>query len=295
MNGEVRVEGMGPAGGVARPDHRIGAILVAEGRLQGDRIGNIMDMQRAEGMRFGEAALRLGLITSDDLYHAIARQYDLPHMLAGSANIGRELVVARQPFHPRAEEMRALRTHLSIRWSKGHVRRRVLAIVSPGPREGRSYVTANLALAFAQVGERTLVIDADLRAPRQHAIFSIPDRLGLSAALSGRAAGGGVMPVPEFGPLSVLPAGAPPPNPQELLSRPALAVLLHELGMQFDVILVDTPSANLYADAHAIAYQAGNALVVVRKDKTRLSDTRNVIREIGDMGTQVVGTVLNVL
>jgi chain length determinant protein tyrosine kinase EpsG len=295
MDGEPQLGSAEAGTRMARADNRIGAILVSEGRLHPDQIPKVMDLQRAEGMRFGEAALRLGLILPDDLYHAIARQYDLPHLLAGSAVIGRDLVVARQPFHPRAEEVRALRTHLSIRWSKARVRRRVLAVVSPGPREGRSYVTANLALAFAQVGEKTLVIDADLRAPRQHAIFSVPDRHGMSAVLSGRAAGGGVMPVPEFGPLSVLPAGAPPPNPQELLSRPALAVLLHELSGRFDVILVDTPPANLYADAHAIAYQAGNALVVVRKDKTRLADTRNVIREIGDMGTQVVGTVLNTL
>jgi chain length determinant protein tyrosine kinase EpsG len=280
---------------VMAADNRIGAILVGEGRLQPEHIGKIMELQRLEGVRFGEAALQLGLIKSDDLHHAIARQYDLPHLLAGSGHIGRELVVARQPFHPRAEEMRALRTQLSLRWNKARMQRRVLAVVSPGPREGRSYVTANLALAFAQVGERTLVIDADLRSPRQHAIFSVPDRVGLSAVLSGRAAGGGgVMPVPEFGALSLLPAGAPPPNPQELLSRPALAVLLHELAVVYDVIIVDTPPATVYADAQAIAYQAGNALVVVRKDHTRLDDTKGIIRELGDMGTHVAGTVLNV-
>ena len=274
-------------------DHRIGAILVAECRLDPRGIEKIMELQRVQGLRFGEAALALGLISADDLNHAIARQYNLPHLLSGGGEIGRELVVAREPFHPRAEEMRALRTHLSIRWSKARVQHKVLAIVSCGAREGRSYVTANLALAFAQVGERTLVIDADFRSPRQHRIFSVPDRLGLSAVLSGRAGAGAVLPVPEFGALSLLPAGAPPPNPQELLSRPALAVLLHELGTRFDVILVDTPPASLYADAHAVSFQARNAMVVVRKDHTRLNDVRSVIRELSDMGTSVAGTVLN--
>jgi protein-tyrosine kinase len=254
-----------------------------------------MELQRIEGLRFGEAALTLGLISADDLHHAIAKQYNLPHLLAGSGHIGKELVVAQEPFHPRAEEVRALRTHLSIRWSKAGVKNRVLAIVSPGSGEGRSYLTANLALAFSQVGERTLIIDADLRSPRQHRIFSVPDRHGLSAVLSGRAGSGAVMPIPEFGALSLLPAGAPPPNPQELLSRPALAVLLHELGREFDVILIDTPPANVYADAHAVAYQAGSAMILARKDRTRLNDTKNVIRELSDMGTRVVGTVLNTL
>jgi chain length determinant protein tyrosine kinase EpsG len=276
-------------------DHRIGAILVAESRLDPAHIEKIMDLQRKEGVRFGEAALALGLIKPDDLHHAIARQYNLPHLLSGDAHIAPELVVAREPFHPRAEELRALRTHLAIRWSRAGAKSRVLAVMSCGPREGRSYVTANLALAFAQVGERTLIVDADFRSPRQHRIFSVPDRHGLSAVLSGRASAGACLPVPEFGALSVLPAGAPPPNPQELLSRPALAVLLHEMATRFDVVLVDTPPANLYADAHAVAYQAGSAIVVVRKDHTRLTDTRSVIRELSDMGTGVVGTVLNAL
>ena len=276
-------------------DNRIGKILSEDGKLDGGDIERVMELQKIEGLRFGEAALALGLISAGDLHCAIAKQYDLPHLLPGNENIGSELVVAQEPFHPRAEEVRALRTQLSMRWAKAGVKHRVLAIVSPGPGEGRSYVAANLALAFAQLGERTLLIDADLRTPRQHRIFNVPDRLGLSAVLSGRAGGGAVMPVPEFGALSLLPAGARPPNPQELLSRPALAVLLHELRGAFDVVLLDTPPAKLYADAQAVAFQAGSAMVLARKDVTHLEDTKSVIRELSDMGTRVVGTVFNAL
>jgi len=293
MEGPGSVPPIEGSGRVISSDNRIGSILVADGRLAIGQIEEVMELQRVEGLRFGEAAVTLGLISTDDLHRAIARQYNLPHLLAGNAHIGKELVVAQQPFHPRAEEVRALRTHLSLRWSRARVKHRVLAIVSTGAKEGRSYLTANLALAFSQVGERTLIIDADLRAPRQHRIFSVPDRFGLSGVLSGRTGSAAVMPIPEFGALSLLPAGAPPPNPQELLSRPALAVLLHELGSRFDLILIDTPPTNLYADAHAVAFQAGSAMVLARKDHTRLHDTKNVIRELTDMGTRVVGTVLN--
>src|SRR5258706_15677072 len=90
-------------------------------------------------------------------------------------------VVAYEPFHPRAEELRALRTQLLMRWSNAGARHRALAIASPGAREGRSYVAANLAVVFSQLGERTLLVDADLRTPRQHRIFNVPDRIGLSA------------------------------------------------------------------------------------------------------------------
>ena len=117
----------------------------------------------------------------------------------GAAGVSSELVVARDPFHPRAEELRALRTQLLIRWAQAGVGRRVLVVASATPGEGRSYVAANLALAFAQLGERTLLIDADLRAPRQHRIFDAPDAAGLAAILTGRAGRGALLPMPEIG------------------------------------------------------------------------------------------------
>jgi chain length determinant protein tyrosine kinase EpsG len=285
------IEGSGRV--LARYDRRIGSILAEEGKLGVEGIEQVMQLQQTNGLRFGEAALHLGLITEDDLRCAVARQYDLPHLLPGNESISGELVVAYEPFHPRAEELRALRTQLLMRWSRAGVRHRALAIASPGPGEGRSYVTANLAVVFSQLGERTLLVDADLRTPRQHRIFNIPDRVGLSAVLSGRADRGAVAPVREFGRLSLLPAGAPPPNPQELLSRPALGVFLQEMWAEFDVILFDTPPAKLYADAQNVAFRAGNVVIVARKDHTRLADATSAIRELSEVGVRVVGTVFN--
>src|SRR5512139_1275869 len=184
-----------------RRDSRIGAILSEEGKLRAGDIERVMEQQRASGLRFGEAALGLGLITAEDLRFALAKQYDLPHLLPGNESISSELVVAYEPFHPRAEELRALRTQLLIRWSNAGLRRRVLAVVSPRAGEGRSYVAANLAVLFSQLGERTLLIDADLRTPRQHRIFNVPDRVGLSAVLAGRADRSAIVPVSEFGAL----------------------------------------------------------------------------------------------
>jgi chain length determinant protein tyrosine kinase EpsG len=278
---------------IARQDRRIGAILAERGKIGLQDIERVLELQQRQGSRFGEAALRVGLITKVDLQSALAAQYDFPHLLPGTGGISTEIVVAYEPFHPRAEELRALRTQLLIRWSKAEVRHRVLAIVSPGSGEGRSYVTANLAALFSQLGERTLLIDADLRAPRQHQIFDVPDRFGLSAVLSGRADAGAVVPIPKFGTLSLLPAGACPPNPQELLSRHVLADLLQELRTEFDVILIDTPPAKPYADAQSVAFQAGSVMVLARKDRTRLADTTGVIRELNNTGARIVGTVLN--
>src|SRR5882672_1470203 len=285
------IEGSGRV--VARHDRRIGSLLAEAGKLGAKDIEQVMELQQKEGLRFGEAAHRLGLITEDDLHCALANQYDFPHLLPGNERINSELVVASDPFHPRAEELWALRTQLLIRWSNREAGHRALAIVSPGSGEGRSYVAANLSVVFSQLGERTLLIDADLRAPRQHRIFNIPDRIGLAAVLSGRADRGAVAPVLEFGRLSLLPAGAPPPNPQELLSRPALGAFLQEVWTEFDVILIDTPPAMLFADAQSVAFRAGSAMMLARKDHTRLADTTRIIRELNDTGARIVGTVFN--
>lgn len=287
------IEGSGRV--ILHQDGRIGSILVQNGKIDSRDIDPILEVQRHRGLRFGEAALSLRLINRDDLRNAVAKQYGLSHLLPGSEKISSELVGAYEPFHPRAEEMRALRTQLLIRWSNAQVIRRMLAVVSPGSGEGRSYVAANLAVAFAQLGERTLLIDADLRAPRQHRIFNVPDRIGLSAVLSGRADRSAVVAIPQFGTLSLLPAGACPPNPQELLLRPALAALLGDLSSEFDVILFDTPPASLYADAQSLAFRAGSAIVVTRKDHTSIADAASTIRALSDTGTRVVGTVFNAI
>ena len=283
----------GPGRVLARRDSRIGSLLAEEGKLGAGDIERVLELQQKNGLRFGEAALRLGLVTQADIRSAVARQYDLPHLLPGNESISSELVVAYEPFHPRAEELRALRTQLLIRWSNAGVAKRVLAVISPGSGEGRSYVAANLAVLFSQLGERTLLIDADLRAPRQQRIFNVPDRIGLSAVLAGRADRSAVVPVSEFGTLSLLPAGARPPNPQELLSRHAFPGMLDELTSEFDVIVFDTPPAALYADAHTVAFRAGSVVVLARKDYTRVADTARVIHELRDTGVRIIGTVLN--
>ena len=222
-----------------------------------------------------------------------AKRHGPAEALPAGRGISRELVVTRAPLHPRAEELRALRTRILIGWANAGVRRRALVVASPGPGEGRSYVAANLAVAFAQLGERTLLVDADLRSPRQQRIFGVPDGAGLAAMLAGRAGRSAQIALPEFSDLSLLPAGKQPPNPQELLLAPALGALLSELATEFGVIVFDSPPAGLYADAQSLAFRAGSALVLARKDRTRVSDANRTIRELSATGARVVGTAFN--
>ncbi len=281
---------------IVRSDRPIGAILVEEGKLSAREIERVLDVQRAHGVRFGEAAARLGLVTPEEVRYALAKQYDFPHLTpgkTGAAGASRELVAAFAPFHPRTEELRALRTQLLIRWYNRDAGRNALVVTSPGPGEGRSYLAANLAIVFSQLGARTLLVDADLRSPRQASVFGLPSGKGLSTLLSGRSEHQATFPVAGLARLSVLPAGPLPPNPQELLSRPTFAALMKDLQSLHDVLILDTPPARRFADAQSITFRAGDALVVARKNHTSVEATSRVIRELAGTGARVVGTVIN--
>jgi receptor protein-tyrosine kinase len=283
-----------PMEGSSRTTGRhIGAILMDEGKLTSSDAEQVLKRQRELGWRFGEAAIELNLITESDLRQALAKQYEFPYLISGPEGVSKELIAAWDPFHPVVEELRAVRTQLLIRWFNPGAGRRTLAITSPGAREGRSFVAANLAVVFSQLGQRTLLIDGDFRAPRQQSIFNVSDRFGLSSALSGRADLSAASPVTGLTGLAVLPAGPLPPNPLELLSRGAFAALLAKAQSEYDVILIDTPPVNEYADAPVITFRAGDAIMISRKDHTRLGDTERAMRELSDASARIVGSLMN--
>lgn len=274
-------------------DRSIGAILMDAGRLTPDDAERILRKQKEAGLRFGEAAIKLGLLTEEDIQFALARQFDYPYLVPGESNVSSELVAAYKPFSRQVEALRALRSQLMLRWFNGDPKRRAISIVSPGRKEGRSYLAANLAIVFSQLGERTLLIDADLRNPRQHLLFGLPNRVGLSQMITGRATEAAIERVPAFMDFSVLCAGSTPPNPQELLSRPAFASMIADLGGRYDVIIVDTPAAEEGADAQTVAVRTGAALMVARKDHSYLGDLQDLSDSLHYATAAVVGAVLN--
>jgi chain length determinant protein tyrosine kinase EpsG len=277
-------------GTIGRP---IGAILIDEGKLTPSDADQVLARQRELGWRFGEAAIELNLITDNDLRGALAKQYEFPYLVSGPEGVSKELIAAWQPFHPTVEELRGVRTQLLMRWFNPEAGRRTLALTSAAAREGRSFIAANLAVVFSQLGQRTLLIDADFRSPRQQSIFNVPDRFGLSSALSGRSDLSVALPVSGLTGLSVLPAGPVPPNPLELLSRASFAALLAKAQCEYDVILIDTPALADYADAQCVAFRAGDALFVAREHHSRIALSELAARQISDAAARIVGTVMN--
>jgi len=275
------------------PDRSIGAILIKLGRLSVADAERVMRFQIERGVRFGDAALALGVLTESDIEFALSRQYDYPYLVRGESKISEDVVAAYEPFTSRVESLRALRNQLMLRWFDTGEERRVLAVTSAERGDGRSFLAANLAVVFSQQGQRTLLIDADLRNPRQHEIFSLENRIGLSSILSGRNGAEAVQKVEALENLAVLTAGAPPPNPSELLGRPSLGKLLGELVTQYDVILMDTPAGEECSDAQMVAGRAGAAIVVTRQNISHVNLVGDLIASLAETRAQLVGSVLN--
>ena len=283
------------AGGASRT---IGDILVASGRLNLDDAARIAEHQKQSKLRFGDAGISLKLLTKEDIDFALSKQFDYSYLSGQDTSLSPKLVAAYKPFSRVGENLRAIRSQLQLRWFNSDPARKVLAVVSPGKKEGRSFIAANLAIVFAQQGERTLIIDGDLRASAangQQGLFRVDKSAGLSGVLAGRAGLESAQSISGLAGLVVLPAGAVPPNPQELLGRAAFGDLLLTASHQFDVIIIDTPSGTDYADAEIIASRAGAALMVTRVNKSIVPQTARLARRLQESGVAMVGSVLNVL
>lgn len=201
------------------------------------------------------------------------------------------LVLSSDPFDLRSEKVRALRTELMLR-REGEEGANIVALLSPQSGEGRSQLAAELAIAFAQLGQRTLLIDADLRNPIQHILFGTDNRTGLSQSLADREPPY-LRPVESFEDLSLLTAGPRPPNPVELLSDRAFAAMIDGWRAEFEYLVIDTAPVTRFSDGLAVAAAAGRVLALSRADSTPYVETREMLRRLGATQARIVGAVIN--
>ncbi len=278
----------------AAPDRSIGDIISEANNLSTDQIEQILAYQKDNGVRFGEAAVALGLANTDDVLWALAQQFHYPYATEGKNKLDAELVVGAAPFTDEAEAFRSIRSHLIMKVYSGEGPRPALAILSPDSGDGKTYFAANLAVAFSQLPGRTLLIDADMRSPRIHELFNISNRSGgLSSILSGRTASKVIQSVKELPNLFILPVGPTPPNPLELLERPAFDLLMRELKTKFDRIIIDTPAASHGTDGAVIAARAGAGIVISRQDKSRIDSLNHLVKTVQMSSAKLVGAIVN--
>ena len=208
-----------PSASLKATDAAIGKLLLDAGKLKQQDMERVLKLQHEQNLRFGEAAIRLGLVTEADIQHALSFQFEYPYLANDREGLSGELVAAVAPYGKEAEALRSVRSQLLLRWFQDG--RKTLAIGCASEGDGASYMAANLAVLFAQLGRKTLLIDANMRQPRQHQIFNLGNSKGLSDILAGRADATIASSIKSFPTLSVLPSGSPPPNPAELLMRPS--------------------------------------------------------------------------
>jgi capsular exopolysaccharide synthesis family protein len=202
------------------------------------------------------------------------------------------LITSTAPDDPISEAYRVLRTNVTF-VSAGQRALQLICLTSAGPGEGKSTTAANLAITLAQQGSHTLLVDADLRRPLVHRAFNLVQEPGLTDVLIGVAALREAVRPNVIKGLDVLPAGALPPNPSELLGSVAMQRLLAELRGQYDAVVFDTPPTLAVTDAAVLGSNADAVILVLRAGETDEAAAQRAVEGLRRVRAQVAGSVLN--
>jgi non-specific protein-tyrosine kinase len=210
----------------------------------------------------------------------------------GESGYEDKLITALSPISPIAESYRILRTN--VKFAELDAPLQTLMVTSPGPAEGKSITLANLAVVLAQSGERVLIIDTDLRRPTQHKLFKVPNEVGLTdAMLSSEIPIADYLQPTSITGLQVLPSGAIPPNPAELLASERMGQVLEALYKHADVILFDSPPALVVTDAVILGAKVDGVLIVNDLGRTRRKMAQKVLETLRRGRANILGLVLN--
>lgn len=212
----------------------------------------------------------------------------------------KELIVQRDPKSPISEVFRTLRTNIQFMNAKNSLK--TILITSTMPGEGKSWVSSNLAITFAQAGKKVALVDADMRKGRQYSIFGETPKPGLSNYLSGIDFEEDVadsnsiynyIRETEIDNLYLIVAGDIPPNPSELLSSSQMIDLLQKLKEEFDVVIIDGTPIQLVTDALILARLVDSTVIVTASKQTKKEDLKKIINNIKNIGGDISGVIVN--
>lgn len=220
---------------------------------------------------------------------AFRRNSKNPDERGFSRNDQRKMLGPDTPFVIK-EAYNAIRT--SLLFTQKGERCPVFVVTSPDANNGKTINTINLAINFAQMGKRTLIIDSDMRNPTVHRMFSIPVTNGLSEILAGLTDNITVSKT-NVENLSILSSGKIPPNPAELLSSPRMDKLLSFVKGHYDCVFIDTPPINLVTDASAFAGKVTGYVMIVKAGNTDIPEVRAAVDALESIGAEIVGFILN--
>jgi capsular exopolysaccharide synthesis family protein len=209
---------------------------------------------------------------------------------AADSTAGR-LITHADPRSPVAEAYRSMRTNLAF--ARAQQSPQAIVVASPGPSDGKSTTVANLAITFAQQGQRTLLIDADLRRAVLDKAFSTPRSPGLTEVIIGEVTFDDAVHETAIPNLSLVGSGRFPPNPAELLGSVRMQEILHEAKARFDVVLLDSPPLLAVTDAAVLATMVDGVVLVIRTERTKRDAVRRALGHIRSVRGRLLGAVLN--
>ena len=213
----------------------------------------------------------------------------LPHLKG--LNSQTSLVVADQPRQPASEAFRNLRT--SLQFSSLDQPARTLLVTSPQATDGKTFIAANLAAVIAHGGQSVILVDADLRRPRQHSLFGMPKEPGLTTALLAPEERSAVLQETAVKGLRIITSGRHAPNPAELLASQRMRAFLSWLLEQADVVVFDSPPVLSVTDAAVLSNLADGTILVVNCGETRIPAAAQAVERLTSVKKNVLGVVLN--
>ncbi len=205
-----------------------------------------------------------------------------------------ELIVYKRPKSTISEDIRTIRTNLEFSLVDDDAK--IIMVTSSVPGEGKSFISSNLGIAFAQNNKKVLLIDCDLRLGRTHKIFEVSNKKGLSnliVKLDEDVDYKDYIQKTEIKDLYVLPRGVVPPNPSELLSSERFSKLINDLRKVFDCIILDSVPVNGLSDALVISKKADKVIIVSKYGSTDVADLENTKKLLQNVGAKLAGVVIN--
>lgn len=231
--------------------------------------------------------------TPDDVERHFALPYlgPIPNFMVKEEEPGNELIVLRAPKSPSSESFRGLRTN--ILFSSAKKVPQVVLVSSATAQEGKTLVASNLAVAMAQGGGKTLILDCDMRRPRIHKVFNIPREPGMSNILIGATSWEKMIQPTLVENLWVIPSGPIPPNPAELVSSDLILELISSLRSRFDRIIIDAPPIMAVTDSLALSRLTDGLVMVIKVGITAREVITQSVRQVKDMNAKILGVILN--
>lgn len=268
----------------------IGSILLDSGKISEVQAEEIYQQQMVDNSRFGDAAIKLGYVSEQDVKFAVSQQFDFSYLAPDDTSIDQCLISAFITEGPHVEAFKQLKSQLIFRWFEEN---KSIVVCSPVMRCGSSYISANLAVLFAQSGSKTLLVDANFRHPSQHLCFRHKNQYGFSQLLADRLDLEAIEKIEGLKNLYVLFSGAIPPNPIELFEKSNFSREHEMLKTHFDIIIYDAPPINTYTETQLIASTVGGCLLVGKQETTTIKDLSLAKRKIEGAKAVPVGVAVN--